>query len=170
MTIVFGIYIFPIPNLEDKDMIIKKIIETVSKIKDEENIEKYQDQIDTLVFELYDLDYYERQQIKDYYKLQKRKRKNLVDRDDMKEYVDEFVDAFSPIIEEGSVLNPECYICDFLGSLVKFKFSNKRTEIKFGPSDLKTLLGILQYARIEAINDVKREFGIIYKKLQDKAS
>lgn len=197
---------FPIPNLEDKDVIIKEIIETVSKIKDEGNIGKYQDQIDTLVFELYDLDYYERQQIKDYYKLQKRKRKNLVDRDDMKEYVDEFVDAFSPIIEVGSVLNPECYICDFLGSLVKFKFSNKRTGIKFESSDLKKLLGIIQYARIEkidqknileekkiriydnnilylyksnhlkdwtrieALDDVKREFGIIYEKLPDKAS
>jgi hypothetical protein len=196
---------FPIPNLED-DGVIKEIIETVSKIKDEGNIEKYQNQIDTLVFDLYDLDYYERQQIRDYYKLQKRKRKNLVNEKDMNEYVNEFVDSFSPFMEEGYVLNAECYICDFLGSLVKFNFSNEKTENNFKSSDLKKLLGIIQYAkieeidqknilqerkiriydnnllylyksnhlkdwtRIEALDDVKRELGIIYKNLPDKAS
>ncbi|PKP54527.1 MAG: hypothetical protein CVT90_00820, partial [Candidatus Altiarchaeales archaeon HGW-Altiarchaeales-3] len=83
---------FPIPDLKD-EKIIKEIINFVTKIKEEKDIEKYQDQIDDLVFDLYDLDYYERQQIKDYHKIQKRKRNNLVTVGDMQEYAHEFIEG-----------------------------------------------------------------------------
>jgi len=193
---------FPIPDLKDEE-VINEIIRVVSKIKQERNIGKYKEQIDDLVFDLYDLDYYERQQIKDYHKIQKRKRKNLVTVEDMIEYVDEFIEGINPFIEKGYVLNAEVYICKFLGSLVKFNFSKKKERINInGSAELKKLLGIIQYDGIEdiknileeeeqricddkalylyksnhlkdwtrtkALDDVRKEVGIIYENLPDK--
>ena len=191
---------FPVPDLIEKT-VIRDIIQLLPKVKDEKDVEKYQDQIDNLVFDLYDLDYYERQQIKDYYKLQQTKLGNLVNKADMREYIDEFINSFSPFIEKDYFLGAEGYICDFLGSLVKFRFLKKKEEGKLESSDLKKLLGIIQYQRIrdigignilkekelrmydenvlyiyksnhpkdwtrtKALDDVKREVGIIYQNL-----
>ncbi len=217
---------FPIPNLKDEN-IIREIINNVLNIKQEGDIEKYQDQIDNLIFKLYDLDYYERQQIKDYYKIQKRKRKNLVNTEDIKEYANEFINAFSFFIQEGNSLKADCFICNFLGAAVKFSLSANEEKVKHAhpisvfpiqsrlsaneekvksiSSDLKKLLRIIQYEKINDINlkknilkeyeirihddkalylyksnmlkdwtmtkaldDVKKEVGIIYKNLPDK--
>ncbi|OQX21014.1 MAG: hypothetical protein BWK75_04095 [Candidatus Altiarchaeales archaeon A3] len=193
---------FPIPYLKD-EKIIKEIINFVSKIKEENDIEKYQSQIDELVFDLYELDYYERQQIKDYYKIYKQKRQNnnLVSTDDMNEYINEFIDSFNLFIEKGYFLNAKFYICNFLGSLVKFEFSKEKKETEPEYSKLKRLISIIlhekisdiknvlkeeemriydnnvlylyksnhikDWTRTKALDDVKREFGLIYKNLPD---
>jgi len=165
------------------------------------------------VFDLYDLDCYERQQINDYYKIQERKTDNLVSPEDMNEYTNEFIDSFNLFIEKGYFLNAQFYICKFLGSLVKFEFSKEQKETKpeysdlkeTKPeySDLKRLVGIIlhekisdiknvlkekeerlydnnvlylyksnhlkDWTRTKALDDVKREVGIIFENLPDKS-
>lgn len=190
---------FPLPELNE-ERIIKNIEVLVSKIKNDKNIQKYQENIDDLVFELYNLDYYERRQIKDYYEFWRRQ--DLVNGSDVEGYINEFVEGITPFIEEGYYLNAEAYICNFLGSLVKFNFDKNKQRIRIDESsELKKLLGIIQYQRIrdigignilkekelrmydenvlyiyksnhpkewtrtKALDDVKREVGIIYQNL-----
>jgi len=73
---------FPIPDIEDKANIVEAMVETIEKIRHRENIEENMQQVDKLIFDLYDLDYYERLQILDYYKLQNRRSNNLVKEED----------------------------------------------------------------------------------------
>lgn len=190
---------FPLPELNE-ERIIKNIEVLVSKIKNDRNIQKYQENIDDLVFELYNLDYYERRQIKDYYEFWRRQ--DLVNGSDVEGYINEFVEGITPFIEKGYYLNAEAYICNFLGSLVKFNFEKNKQRMRIDESsELKKLLGIIQYQRIrdigignilkekelrmydenvlyiyksnhpkdwtrtKALDDVKREVGIIYQNL-----
>ena len=100
------------------------------------------------------MDYYERQQINDYYKIQRKKGNYLVNIRDIREYISEFIKGIDPFIEEGYFLNAEAHICKFIGSLVKFTFSKIKERTKFDESsDLKKLLWLIQYERI---NDIKK--------------
>ncbi len=136
---------FPIPNLGGKGNIIEDIVKTIEKIRNGKNIKENRLMIDELVFDLYDLDYYEKMQILDYYKLQNRRRKSLVTGEDFDEYIDEFQDSFSFLIKEGYALNAECYTSDFLGALIKFSFSKEKKTPQHNLSkSLKKLIDITQ--------------------------
>lgn len=136
---------FPIPTLGDKENIIDDIFKTIEKMRNENNIEENRLRLDELVFDLYDLDYYEKMQIRDYYKLQNRRRTSLVTGEDFDEYIDEFQDSFSFLIKEGYTLNAECYTSDFLGALIKFSFSKEKKMHQHNRSkSLKKLIEIIQ--------------------------
>jgi hypothetical protein len=146
---------FPIPNLEDKENIIGDIVKTIGKIRIGDNIKENRLRIDELVFDLYDLDYYEKMQILDYYKLQNRRRKSLVTGEDFDEYIDEFQDSFIFLIKEGYALNAECYTSDFLGALIKFSFSKEKKTTQHNLSkSLKKLIDITQRDKLMEI-DIK---------------
>lgn len=136
---------FPIPNLGDKGNIIEDIVKTIEKIRNRKNIKENRLRIDELIFDLYDLDYYEKMQILDYSKLQNIRGKSLVTDDDFDEYIDEFQDSFSFLIKEGCALNAECYTSDFLGALIKFSFSKEKEMPQHNRSkSLKKLIEIIQ--------------------------
>lgn len=146
---------FPIPTLEDKENIIDDIFKTIEKMRNGNNIEENRLRIDELVFDLYDLDYYEKMQIRDYYKLQNRRRKSLVTEEDFDEYIDEFQNSFSFLIKEGYALNAECYTSDFLGALIKFSFSKEKKTTQHNLSkSLKKLIDITQRDKLMEI-DIK---------------
>jgi hypothetical protein len=145
---------FPIPNLGGKGNIIEDIVKNIEKIRNEKNIEENR-LIDDLVFDLYDLDYYEKMQILDYDKLQNRRRKSLVTGEDFDEYIDEFQNSFSFLIKEGYTLNAECYTSDFLGALIKFSFSKEKKTTQHNLSkSLKKLIDITQRDKLMEI-DIK---------------
>ena len=142
----------PTPSFENKKEIIFEIINYILKIKLGESPEKYQDKIDELIFELYELDYYEKMQILDYYKLQKRRHNNLVNEEDFEEYIDEFHESFSPLINDGYMLNAECYASKFLGALIKFNFSIEKKNSKYNLSkSLKKLIDIIQRDNLKKV-------------------
>jgi hypothetical protein len=144
---------FPIPNLEDKGNIAKDIVKTIGKIRSGKNTEDKRLRIDELVFDLYDLDYYEKMQILDYYKLQNRRRKSLVTGEDFDEYIDEFQDSFSFLTKGGYALNAECYTSDFLGALIKFSFSKEKKTPQHNLSkSLKKLIDIIQRDELTTVN------------------
>lgn len=144
---------FPIPNFEDKENIIEDIVETIEKMRNGKNIKENRLRIDELVFDLYDLDYYEEMQISGYYKLQNRRRRSLVTGEDFDEYIDEFQDSFSFLIKEGYTLNAECYTSDFLGALIKFSFSKEKKTPQHNLSkSLKKLVEIIQRDELTTVN------------------
>ncbi len=146
---------FPIPNLEDKGNIVEDIVKTIGKIRSGKNIEENRRRIDELVFDLYDLDYYEKMQISDYYNLQNRRRRSLVTEKDFDEYIGEFQNSFSFLIKEGYTLNTEDYICDFLGALIKFSFSKEKVMPQHNRSkSLKKLIEIIQRDKLRIV-DIK---------------
>jgi len=143
----------PIPNLEDKGNIIEDIVKIIGKIRIRNNIQENRLRIDELVFDLYDLDYYEKIQILDYYKLQNRRRESLVKEEDFDEYIAEFQDSFSFLIKEGYRLNAECYTSDFLGALIKFNFSKEKEMSQHDRSkSLKKLIEIIQRYELIKVN------------------
>jgi len=145
---------FPTPNLGGKGNIIEDIVKSIEKIRNGKNIEENR-LIDDLVFDLYDLDYYEKMQILDYDKLQNRRRKSLVTGEDFDEYIDEFQNSFTFLIKEGYALNAECYTSDFLGALIKFSFSKEKKTTQHNLSkSLKKLIDITQRDKLMEI-DIK---------------
>jgi hypothetical protein len=145
---------FPIPNLEDKGNLINDIVKNIEDIRNGKNIENNRAQIDNLVFDLYELDYYEKMQVLDYYKLQTIGRKSLVlTEEDFNEYIDEFKDSFGFLIKEGHTLNAECYTSDFLGALIKFNFSSEEKKTQYDLSkSLKKLMGIIHKDKLNEID------------------
>jgi hypothetical protein len=145
---------FPIPNLEDKGNLINDIVKNIEDIRNGKNIENNRAQIDNLVFDLYELDYYEKMQVLDFYKLQTIGRKSLVlTEEDFNEYIDEFKDSFGFLIKEGHTLNAECYTSDFLGALIKFNFSSEEKKTQYDLSkSLKKLMGIIHKDKLNEID------------------
>ena len=152
---IYSLKKFPIPDLTNKENIIEDIVKTIEKIRIGSNVEKNRLLIDKLVFNLYDLDYYEQMQVLDYYKLQTIDRKSLVLKpEDFNEYIDEFKDSFSFLIKAGHTLNAECYTSDFLGALIKFSFSTEEKKTQYNLSiSLKQLIGIIQKNKLNEIDN-----------------
>ncbi len=161
---------FPIPNLEDKGNIVEDIVKTIGKIRSGKNIEENRLWVNELVFDLYDLDYYEKMQILDYHKLQNRRRSSSVTEEDFDEYIDEFQDSFSFLIKEGYTLNAECYTSDFLGALIKFSFSKEKKTPQHNLSkSLKKLIDITQKDKLMEI-DIKSILKEKKEKIYDENS
>lgn len=140
---------FPIPCIDKNDEYIGKIKEITTKIRETNNVDGSLEEMDDLVFSLYDIDYYEKMQIIDYYKLKKRQKKNLVRNEDLAEYIEEFKESIECFIKEGRTLNAECYISEFLGTLITFTFSEVKKEPKFNQTKtLKRLNNIIQKDRV----------------------
>ncbi len=159
---------FPIPNLEEKGNVIEDIIKNIENIRNGKDIENNRAQIDNLVFDLYELDYYEKMQVLDYCMLQGRRSRSLVEEEDFYEYVKEFQDSFSSLIKEGYTLNAEFYTSDFLGALVKFSFCKQNEKPRYNQSEsLKKLIDIIQKDRLEKV-DYKSMLEEKEMKLYDK--
>jgi len=146
---------FPIPDIENKNKEVEEIIsinrllKKLNFYKKSDYIEKIQDKLDRLIFELYDLDYYAIRQIEHYYKLEKEKKKILVTDEDMYDYCKEFVESFKPFIKDEFYINANWNISDFFGAIVRFAISE--SKIRMGPDKekLKKFISIIEKHEIE---------------------
>lgn len=105
----------PIPDLSNKEEIIKAIIDRVkylhlSKCKD--SIGRIKEELDSLIYDLYDIDYYSIQQIKHYLILE-RSGEEIVSLEQILIYCDEFWKTFHPFLQESLLLTSSNYIANY---------------------------------------------------------
>lgn len=145
---------FPIPNIDTHIELVKDIKKTAEKIRKMNDYNGYLEEIDELVFSLYNLDYYEKMQVIYYYKLHNLKySQTLVEKGDILEYVDEFNESFKCFIKENYFLNTECHISEFIGALVTFTFSEQKKEPRFNQTTiLKKLNNLIQRDQLKEID------------------
>ena len=123
----------PIPNLQNKEELIKEIVALVSKIHKDGFVNHQELQtIDDFVFRLYSLDYYAIQQIYNYFTLEDAKDYIVTNRQ-IKEYCDEFIATFQPFLKQDLLMNARWNVSDFFGTIVEFNIS--RTKLPFKPND-----------------------------------
>jgi len=143
---------FPVPDLEFNCNIVNEIIETVKSLKSLDPCgspyKKLQDDLDRLIFILYDLDYYDRKEIEQY-NLEKDKRRNtLVKKRDIQKYCDEFIDTFDPFIEGEFFLNPEWATSESFGTMVRFSASKEENPLHYN-RELERFVHIIENQKIE---------------------
>ena len=144
----------PIPDIDDIDKkeIIEAIIEKVKLLK--ENIENNDiSDIDGLIYDLYELDYYERLQVDEYFEIHFLGRKKIVNDIDFKSYISQFQNSFDHFIKPGYLLNAECKKSEFIGALIKFTLSKKGRNPKFDSLELKKLTALIEKENIDYTNE-----------------
>ncbi len=147
---------FPIPNFENKTEIIKEILKALKLIKSNVELDqKLQDELDKLVYKLYELDYYAICQIEHYNKLEKEKRKTYVTDDDVRDYCIEFIDTFKPVIKEGLFINSDWNISDFFGTMVRFTISETRRSKNVDNKELKRFIHFIEKHEIKGYDRKK---------------
>ncbi len=157
---------FPIPDLKNKNDIVDEIIKSVLSLKslgscENPNYRKLQDDINKMIFELYDLDYYDIKEI-EHYRVEKRKRNTILNEKDIQKYCKEFIDTFKPFIKEEFFLNPEWGTSEFFGTIVKFAISENEVSLCYN-GELERFVHIieskeLRYKKKDVFKEKKIKF------------
>lgn len=141
---------FPVPDLEFNCDIVNKIVKIVKSLKSLDSCgshyKKLQNDLDTLIFILYDLDYYDRKEIEQYY-IEKEK-DTIVTEEDIQKYCEEFIDTFNPFIKEEFFLNPEWGTSEFFGTMVRFSVSEEEKPLQYN-KELERFFHIIENQKIE---------------------
>jgi len=150
---------FPIPDMKDRDEIIQDIIDTVKLLKDLAlsrliTRESLKDRLDSLIFQLYGLDYYSIQQVEHYHKLEKEKRILVTDKE-VWQYCKEFRETFKPLLQEGLAVNADWNISDFFGTLVRFTVSTVKRPMNDNNAELVRFISIIEKQEIEGYDRKK---------------
>lgn len=115
-----------LPPINFEDIRIEKIrqyVEQIEKLKKQnKSTEEYENQIDELVFDLYNLLDYEKEIIREFYQIRVErtgKRKN-VDHPDLNSYIKNFTDTFQLILADSYTLKATYKISPNVGAVVCF--------------------------------------------------
>lgn len=151
---------FPIPDLENQKELVKSIVDKVKSIVDSYGLhaetKKLQDELDGLIFRLYNIDYYAVQQIEHYYKLEK-ERAIIVTSEEMRDYCEEFIETLRPVIKDELCLIPNWNISDFFGTMVRFTIAKTREQFDYDNRELERFISLIEKHEIEEY-DRKRVF------------
>jgi type I restriction-modification system DNA methylase subunit len=140
---------FPIPDLENKNEIVKAIVEKVGVIDSELfDFKGLHEEIDGLVCRLYGLDYYAMQQVNHYDKIEDR-HEGIVKGDEISEYCKEFSETFHPFLKDDLCINAAFYISDFFGTMVQFTISETKCQIVSSDEKLKPFIRIIEQNQVK---------------------
>ncbi len=126
----------PIPNLQNKEDLIKEIVTNVLQIHKEGLFNQELEIIDDLVFKLYALDYYAIQQINNYFILDEIKQ-FIVSNKELREYCEEFISTFQPFLNQELIMNARWNISPFFGTIVEFSISKTKLSYKSNDKQLE---------------------------------
>jgi len=148
---------FPIPSIENKQKITDSIIEKVKLLEASASynistITGVEDEIDDLVYELYDLDHYAVKQIEHYIRLAKMEKIGFVTPEEVQKYCQEFIETFQPLIREGLFINADENISDFIGAMVKFTVSTSKRPFNQDNAELERFIPVIEKHEIEGYN------------------
>lgn len=129
----------PFPKIDYESQDVKRLIELVEKMEQlkkehyedtnlsltprdfKQEVKKIEQEIDEIVFDLYNLKPYEKEQIKDFYLVNVDRKGKIVTPEDMKQYIDKFIALFNFILKENKYLKAEYSISKNLGASVCFR-------------------------------------------------
>jgi hypothetical protein len=148
------IRVFPMPdiktNLSNDLSIVASIVNSVELIKTalEDEEKRLVDEIDRLVYKLYNLDYYSIQEVDHYIKTEELKYGEISYRE-IFAYCEEFERIFKPFLKEKLLLNADCEISDFIGVIVRFTVSTEKRQFNANNRELKSFLKIIERNKIK---------------------
>jgi len=145
----------PFPKINYTDARIAKLTKLVNQIeqnkKEHKETQKFENQIDELVFDLYDLLEYEKEMIREFYQVNVEREGEIVRQDDLQQYVDKFRNVFSFILAEHLALNVTYRISSNLGAYVGFTIVKKEEmipEVKLDRTTDRQLLDIVKQKQL----------------------
>jgi len=147
---------FPIPNIENNRDIVNSIIHKVKLLKTLtlHSPTSLKDEIDNLIYRLYDLDYYAMHQIEHYSKLEKLKWRNVTS-EEIYKYCIEFTETFQSLLKEELFINADWNISDFIGAMVRFTISRNKREFNKDNKELERFIPIIEKHEIEGYDRKK---------------
>jgi hypothetical protein len=125
---------FPVPDLKFNCTLVDEIIETAKSLKSIEpgfSQKKLRENLDRLIFMLYDLDYYDVKEIEQYYIEKGKEGENPVRKKDMQKYCEEFIDTFKPFIREELFLTSEWATIKTFGTMVRLSVSPREGPLQY---------------------------------------
>lgn len=148
---------FPFPNFNEKSEICSKIEIILKNIKNhqEENksIKFYENELDELVFDLYDLLDFEKETIREFYQINVERKNDKVTYSDLDNYIDNFKQNYQLIMKDNLRLNSEVILSNNIGTIVKFQivdfenYNEKTEKIK----DIRAILQLVKDRQIEKV-------------------
>jgi Type I restriction-modification system methyltransferase subunit len=156
---------FPIPDLPDKSGIIKAVIDRVEEIhliNEQTSLGKIKEEIDSLIYDFYDIDYYGIQQINHYLILENDGETTVSDQQ-IDAYCQEFWKTFRPFLQNGLYLKSKHYISNY-HAIVELTVCDSNVQEPSARNILeRNLLAIenteiQQYYETNAIKEDKRVF------------
>jgi hypothetical protein len=120
----------PIPVLNTKNDEVKHLSKLVKKVEETEDLQeriRVENQIDDLVFDLYNLLEYEKEIIHEFYeiKVERDGKRKFVTKPDLLEYIKNFSETFSLMLAENYILTATYNISSNLGAVVCFTIVDK---------------------------------------------
>ena len=141
---------FPIPDLEDDYGTGGKIIETATLLRslppNSPTYEKVLNDVEDLIFTLYNLNYYDMKEIEQY-TIEKRG-DILVAEEDIRKYCEEFIDTMHSFVKKGYFLRPEWATSESFGTMVRFSLSRSIIPLQYN-KDLERFVQIIEKQKIE---------------------
>ena len=150
---------FPLIQIDDRNskfMELRQLSKKITQLQMEQskqpfansNIEQWikeiEDQIDELVFDIYNLNEPEKQRIRDFCLVNAgRKEESKAKHLDMEKYLTRFKEIFEKLLKEKVYLNTEYYISNLLGAAVCFKIEDTEKSMKRHSNGNKTILQLL---------------------------
>lgn len=118
---------FPMPKINASDIRIKKLTSLVNRIETEKkqgnNVSNLENEIDEIVFDLYDLLDYEKEIIREFYDVNVNRKDDIVKELDLQKYAEKFREVFQFVLEDSLSLKCEYYTSN-VGTAVLFTIIN----------------------------------------------
>lgn len=125
---------FPFPKLDFSKPIIKNIKKYVELIEDykkhKTDIKDVEKQLDELIFDLYGLLEFEKEIIREFYKVNVERKDDFVKEIDIKAYIEKFREVYQLMIKKDLRLNASYITSQNIGSVVKFDIVKKKNYNK----------------------------------------
>jgi len=130
MLRTYDIKNIPFPNFEKNNQQLNNISKLVNEISQNpklsiEERNKIEQQIDKLVFELYDLTEFEKAVISEFYDVNVYRKGDKVNKRDLKAYFDKFREVFDLALEDSYTLEAHYKISKNLGAFMVFQIKEK---------------------------------------------
>jgi hypothetical protein len=97
----------PVPLLSEKgDLALNTVVNEIEKVSDDYLLYQYEDNLDELIFDLYNLKEYEKEIIREFYqiKVERTGIKRFVNHSDIKSYISKFSEVFELMLDDKSRL------------------------------------------------------------------
>jgi type I restriction-modification system DNA methylase subunit len=150
---------FPFPNFEEKKEICKEIEKKIEEIRllqeKEKSFIEIENELDELVFDLYDLLDFEKEMIREFFQINVERKNEIVIKTDIHNFIERFRKSYQLFIKDDLRLNAETYISTNIGTIVKFEIVSLN---KFNPNiefknkeDISKILQLVKEKQLENI-------------------
>jgi hypothetical protein len=129
---------------------LKTLVEKLEKEKSDELINKYENEIDDLVFKLYDLTSYQKEIITEFYQARVEYSKHeIINNQNIEKYIGKFSEIFNNIMIRGKTLKATYNISHNLGAIICFTIMDGNKSVKAEQNKQYEILNFVKKKQIQ---------------------